>query len=280
MKKVIVLANGTKAHVRKAVDEVVPWLREKAQLVVVDLEEKVDVEQVSADLVIIFGGDGAILSAARRLGKNQIPAVGVNLGKFGFLAEFSVSELRQSLGRILAGDYHISSRMMLQCRVQRNAQVIQDSLALNDAVLSRGSLSRLIAIQLSIDSEPVTTYYGDGLIVSTPVGSTAHSLAAGGPILTHDMEALIITPICPHTLTNRPIVVAHSKQVEMEVVSESHGVALTVDGQLYTALKPGDRVHVQRSDLKFQLVQTQERTFFQTLREKLQWGGHPKYAGS
>ncbi|MBM4043616.1 MAG: NAD(+)/NADH kinase [Planctomycetes bacterium] len=279
MKNVIVLANGAKAHVRRAVDEALPWLREQAHLVVVDLEEKVDIEHVAADMVIIFGGDGAILSAARRLGRNQVPAVGVNLGKFGFLAEVSLSELRSGLGRILAGEFQAASRMMLQCRVKRGERLIKDSLALNDAVISRSSLSRLIAIQLSIDSEEVTKYYCDGLIVSTPVGSTAHSLAAGGPILTHDMEAFIVTPICPHTLTNRPLVVSAQRRIEMGVLPEAKSVALTVDGQVYVELLPGDRVQVERSELRFQLIQTQERTFFQTLREKLQWGGHPKYAG-
>lgn len=167
--------------------------------------------------------------------------------------------------------------MLLTCKIIRSKQVINKTLGLNDAVISRTSLSRLISIKLYVNKQTVTTYSSDGLIVSTPAGSTAHSLSAGGPIVTPDMEAFVITPICPHTLSNRPLVVSGDSTIELEQISESKGVGLTVDGQIYFDVMTGDKVIIEKADKKLQLIDIQTRTFYDVLREKLNWRGQPAY---
>jgi NAD+ kinase len=166
---------------------------------------------------------------------------------------------------------------MLTCKVIRSNQIIHETVGLNDAVISRTSLSRLISVKLYVNEKRVATYSCDGLIVSTPAGTTAHSLSAGGPIVTPDMEAFAITPICPHTLSNRPLVVSGNSKIEMEQLSETKGVGLTVDGQVYFDVKAGDRIVIEKAEKKLQLVDTQTRTFYDVLREKLNWRGQPAY---
>ena len=273
MKRIILTGNGSKPPITAAVSELLPWLRERAEVAAVDLTMERDLETVKADLAVILGGDGAILSTARRLGRNQIPAVGVNLGKFGFLAELLPSEFRERFGDILAGRFRISPRMMLRCTQRRGEKVVMTHLALNDVVISRGALSRLVGIVLWVDGTRITTYNGDGVIVSTPTGSTAHSLSAGGPVVDPRLEAMVVTPLCPHTLTNRPVVLPGSLRIELCAESTPVDVGLTVDGQVYQELLAGDRVLVQRAEESFQLVDLGLRTYYDTLREKLHWGG-------
>ena len=277
MKKIILLGDISKKKIRETITELEPLFRKKSHLSVIDISDENELKNVSADLVFVFGGDGTILSASRKLNDKQIPLIGVHLGKFGFLAELTLQDINDSLERICSGEYVVSQRMLLTCRVIRSKQVINETVGLNDAVISRTSLSRLISIKLYVNEKIVTTYSCDGLIVSTPAGTTAHSLSAGGPIVTPDMEAFAITPICPHTLSNRPLVVSGSSKIEMEQISESKGVGLTVDGQVYFDVKAGDRVVIEKAEKKLQLIDTQTRTFYDVLREKLNWRGQPAY---
>lgn len=277
MKKIIILGDKSKKKIRETIKELEPLFRKKSHLSIIDISDEEELEKVSADLAFVFGGDGTILSASRKLNGRQIPLIGVHLGKFGFLAELTSREISDSLDKIFAGEYVVSQRMLLTCKVIRSKQVINETLGLNDAVISGTSLSRLISIKLYVNEKIVTTYSSDGLIVSTPAGSTAHSLSAGGPIVTPDMEAFIITPICPHTLSNRPLVVSGDSKIEMEQISESKGVGLTVDGQIYFDIKVGDRIVIEKAKNKLQLIDIQTRTFFDVLREKLDWRGQPTY---
>jgi len=277
MKKIIILGDKSKKKIRETIKELEPLFRKKSHLSIIDISDEDELEKVSADLAFVFGGDGTILSASRRLNGKQIPLIGVHLGRFGFLADLTTREISDSLEKIFAGEYVISQRMLLTCKVIRSKQVINETLGLNDAVISRTSLSRLISIKLYVNEKTVTTYSSDGLIVSTPSGSTAHSLSAGGPIVTPDMEAFLITPICPHTLSNRPLVVSGDSKIEMEQISESKGVGLTVDGQVYFDVKVGDRIVIEKAENKLQLIDIQTRTFYDVLREKLNWRGQPTY---
>lgn len=277
MKKIILLGDISKKKIRETITELEPLFRKKSHLSVIDISDEDELKNVSADLAFVFGGDGTILSASRKLYDKQIPLIGVHLGKFGFLAELTLQDINDSLERICSGEYVVSQRMLLTCKVIRCNQVINETVGLNDAVISRTSLSRLISIKLYVNEKIVTTYSCDGLIVSTPAGTTAHSLSAGGPIVTPDMEAFAITPICPHTLSNRPLVVSGSSKIEMEQISESKGIGLTVDGQVYFDVKAGDRVVIEKAEKKLQLIDTQTRTFYDVLREKLNWRGQPAY---
>ncbi len=277
MKKIIILGDISKKKIRETITELEPLFRKKSHLSVIDITNEDEVKNASADIAFVFGGDGTILSASRKLNDKQIPLIGVHLGKFGFLAELTLQDINDSLTRICSGEYVVSQRMLLTCKVIRSKQVIHETVGLNDAVISRTSLSRLISIKLYVNEKIVTSYSCDGLIVSTPAGTTAHSLSAGGPIVTPDMEAFAITPICPHTLSNRPLVVSGSSKIEMEQISESKGVGLTVDGQVYFDVDAGDRVVIEKAEKKLQLIDTQTRTFYDVLREKLNWRGQPAY---
>ncbi len=277
MKKILILGDKSKKKVRDTITELEPLFRKKSHLTIIDISDEEGIKQIAADLAFIFGGDGTILSASRKLNDKQIPLIGVHLGKFGFLADLTFGEVAKSLETIFSGEYVISQRMLLTCKLIRAKQVINETLGLNDAVVSRTSLSRLISIKLYVNNKIVTTYSSDGLIVSTPAGSTAHSLSAGGPIVTPDMEAFVITPICPHTLSNRPLVVSGDSTIELEQISESKGVGLTVDGQIYFDVMAGDKVVIQKAEKKLQLIDIQTRTFYDVLREKLNWRGQPAY---
>jgi len=277
MKKIIILGDISKKKIRETISKLEPLFRKKSHLSVIDISDEDKLKNVSADFVFVFGGDGTILSASRKLNDKQIPLIGVHLGKFGFLAELTSQDINDSLERICAGEYVVSQRMLLTSKIIRTNQVINETVGLNDAVISRTSLSRLISIKLYVNEKIVTTYSCDGLIVSTPAGTTAHSLSAGGPIVTPDMEAFAITPICPHTLSNRPLVVSGDSKIEMEQISESKGVGLTVDGQVYFDVKAGDRIVIEKAEKKLQIIDTQTRTFYDVLREKLNWRGQPAY---
>ena len=271
-KKVVIVGDGKRDEVVKAIEALRPIVESSGRLLAIDLKQEIDLEKVKAELVLVFGGDGSILGVARRLGRNQVTVAGVNLGKFGFLAEFSLTEIKEDIEELLAGSFRPRPCLMLSCRIRRGRKLHKKSLALNDAVISGSGPSRMLSINLKINSETVTTFRGDGLIVATPVGSTAHSLSAGGPILVPDMEAFIISPICPHTLANRPLVVSSDSKLLLNVSSSSSGVILTLDGQVYLKINPQDRIEITKADKYFQLAETGRRTYYQTLHEKLHWG--------
>lgn len=273
-KKLIVTGDGAKPRVSETVERALPILRELADEITVDLEESQPLESVDADLALVFGGDGAILKTARRLGRNRVPVCGVNLGKLGFLATLTDTDLAESLRSIMRGDFTVAPAITFNCSVLRGGTVVHEARGVNDAVISRGALSRIIPVDVRLDGERIATYNGDGVIVSTPLGSTAHSLSAGGPIVEPGLDALILTPICPHTLSNRPLVVPADSEVELAVIGNSHGAALTIDGQVFQELAKGDRVIVRLSEERLNLVRASGYSYYRTLREKLGWSGH------
>lgn len=277
MKKVLIVGDTRKKKIKDTLKELVSWLKKRAQTVPMDIAEAEQAALLEGDFAIALGGDGTFLRVSRMVSPFGIPIIGVHLGLFGFLAELTPEDMYSYLEKILRDEYEINTRMLLNCRLERDGRVVNESLGVNDAVISRASLARLISIRLFIDEEDVTVYSSDGLVVSTPLGSTAHSLAAGGPILSPQMDAFVVSPICPHTLTNRPLVISAESRLEMEVGSEGAGVGLTVDGQVYEELEPGDMIRVERSDTRLKLVDAGIRSFYAVLREKLSWGGSAKY---
>ncbi len=225
-----------------------------------------------ADLMVVLGGDGTLLSVARTAGPREVPVLGVNLGGLGFLTEIPLDELYPILGGVLDGEVRPIRRLMLTCGVERGARRVAEYVALNDAVINKGAMSRIIDLETSINGEYVTTYRADGLIVSTPTGSTAYCLAAGGPILYPTLGALVLTPICPHTLTNRPLVVPDDVTIEIVQGSASEEVSLTLDGQIGFHLQHRDAVVVRRAPKMLSLIASPKRNYFEVLRTKLKWG--------
>ena len=225
------------------------------------------------DLMVVLGGDGTLLAVARAIGERAVPVLGVNLGTLGYLAEISLDELFPTLEGVLADRLQIETRMRLDVHAERDGCEIGHYLALNDAVIARTALSRMIDLKTWADDAEVATYHADGLIASTPTGSSAYSLSAGGPLLLPGVSAIVLTPICPHTLTQRPIVLPKVCQVAIEVLDMRGGeVHLTVDGQVGCQLQEGDRVSVSASDRPLQMLVSADRNRFEVMRNKLRWG--------
>lgn len=224
------------------------------------------------DMILVLGGDGTLISVARQIGDRQVPIVGVNLGQLGFLTEITREELPEMLDRLIAGDYKVSERMMIDAFIHRGDQIVGKYTVLNDAVINKGALARIIDMETYVDGRHLSTYKADGLIISTPTGSTGYSLAAGGPIIYPEINSLLITPICPHMLTNRPIIVWSRSVIEIEVKFQDDVVFFTADGQVGHKLLPGDRVEVRRSETRARLISSPSREYFQILRTKLSWG--------
>ena len=223
-------------------------------------------------LLIVLGGDGTLLSAARALKGRDIPLFAVNLGNLGFLTAIKVDELYPQLERVLAGDYRVSRRRMLHTELWRGKQLCCSYEALNDVTLAKADIARIIDLEVQVDDRFMCLYKADGLIVSTPTGSTAYSLSAGGPIMVPTVDALCITPICPHMLTNRPVIVPDQAVIQVTMCGDNT-TFLTVDGQVGEQLHIGDRVVCRRSEHTVELIQPGDVSFFDVLREKLQWGG-------
>jgi NAD+ kinase len=223
------------------------------------------------DLLVVLGGDGTLLAAAR-LAERPVPILPVNLGGLGFLTSVTLEELYPILEQVLEGRNRISERVLLEVEVLREDKIVERQRALNDAVLNKGTLARMIEVDLHIDGTYVCRYRADGLIISTPTGSTAYSLAAGGPIVYPLVEAFLITPICPHMLTNRPLVVPNTSTIEVEFQAGEEPVYLTLDGQVGVELTHGDRVAARKAGTKLRLVRPQRKTYFEILRNKLKWG--------
>jgi NAD+ kinase len=226
----------------------------------------------SADLVVVLGGDGTMIAAARMLGLREVPVLGVNHGSLGYLTEYRVEEMIPALESILAGRYAVERRMMLEAEVFRGEERLTAERVLNDVVISKSALARIIEIETNIGGHFVNRFRADGLIVSTPTGSTAYNLSAGGPIIYPSMGALVLTPICPHTLSNRPLVVPDDVGVELTLKTDKEEVALTLDGQIGIPLEYEDRVTVRKSRTAFHLIQADTRNYFEVLRGKLRWG--------
>jgi NAD+ kinase len=226
----------------------------------------------NADLIVVLGGDGTLLSVARQVRGRDVPILGVNLGGLGFLTEVSLEELPEMLRSIVAGEYRTSRRAMLDVAVRRDEGEIFNLSVLNDGVIAKDALARIIDIEAYVDNDYLTTFRGDGLIISTPTGSTGYSLAAGGPILYPSLEHMVLTPICPHTLTNRPIILPREVTVRARLMSPDERVILTLDGQVGLPLDYKDEVVMKRSAYTVSLIKSATNGYFEVLRDKLKWG--------
>ncbi|MDX2040024.1 MAG: NAD(+)/NADH kinase [Acidobacteriota bacterium] len=224
------------------------------------------------DLIVSLGGDGTMLSVARFIGARQVPVLGVNLGSLGYLTEFAKEELPTALDELRDGNLFLDRRMLLDVRLTRGEQIVASHRALNEAVVNFGSPVRMIELECRINGMFVNSFRADGMILATPTGSTAYSLSAGGPIVHPSMSAILLTPICPHTLSNRPVVVPGESVVDLIFPEASDGLMLTIDGQVQVSLQPGDQITALRSQTTFDLIRPTNRNYFEVLRRKLKWG--------
>ena len=270
-----VLGNPTKPGVREVAERLVPCLGAVGEVVVYDLEQSADLSRCTADVAFVLGGDGAILRAARQMGYNQVPVLGVNLGKLGFLADLGVHEAMDCLSTLVAGEFRVTSHLMFECVVE-DGDSSATYLGLNEIVIETGPPFHMLEYEVAVDGEPALHCAGDGLILSTPVGSTAHNLAAGGPILGQDLQAFVLTPISPHTLTTRPLVDSADRVYTIRL-SHARGAWLVIDGQEQLPLTLEHRITVRRAPVQFRLVKVPGHTYFHTLRDKLRWGTTPNY---
>lgn len=236
--------------------------------------DQLENEKIAAgvDLILVLGGDGTMIATARMIGDQEVPVLGVNYGGLGYLAEFRIEELYTALESILSGNYRLDRRVMLAVELKRGDASQHFSRVLNDVVINKSALARIIEIEAYLNRQFVNSFRADGLIVSTPTGSTAYNLSAGGPVIFPSMNAVVITPICPFTLSNRPIVVPDDAEIELLLKTDNEEVALTLDGQVGFPLKVEDRVAIRKSRTTFNLIQPMNRNYFDVLRDKLRWG--------
>lgn len=278
LRRVLIVVNSRKDRVATVVEEIESFVRARGgETVRADFAERVPARAlVGLDLAVSLGGDGTLLSCARLVAAQGVPILAVNLGDVGFITEVTRDELIPACEDFLAGTASFSERLMLAVSVRRGDAEAASFLGLNDAVVSTLGISRMIRLKVRLTAIPVGRYRADGVIVATPTGSTAYSMAAGGPIVYPEMEAFILTPICPFTLGNRPTVVPASERLEIEVEgSQKTGVALTVDGQETVPLQTGDRVVVTRAPRKALVLRSRRRGFYEVLSTKLHWAGEP-----
>jgi NAD+ kinase len=262
--------------------EVAAWLNERGITVLADEALAAEIPDAlgcpageiptQADLLIVLGGDGTLLSVARLIGDRRTPILGINLGSLGFLTEITRDEITPVLTRLVAGELNVSERLRLDVTIRRSGEEIARHRVLNDLVINKGALARIIDMEAWVNDTYLTTFKADGLIVATPTGSTAYNLAAGGPIISPSLHCLVISPICPHMLTNRPIIVSAEALIRIEVKFQDEDVALTADGQVGMPLHGGDVVEIRRSDHPTLLVLSPTKDYFQILRTKLRWG--------
>jgi NAD+ kinase len=226
----------------------------------------------AVDLMLVLGGDGTMIATARTIGDREVPVLGINYGGLGYLAEFRIEELYNALESILAGNYRLDKRVMLDVELLRDNEPPRNNRVLNDVVINKAALARIIEIETYFNHQFVNSFRADGLIVSTPTGSTAYNLSAGGPVIFPSMNCVVITPICPFTLSNRPIVVPDDAEIELLLKTDHEEVALTLDGQVGFSLAVADRVVIRKSRTMFNLIQPSNRNYFDVLRDKLRWG--------
>jgi NAD+ kinase len=275
--RLFVLGNATKPGVQEEAERLLPFLRAHCEIEVFDLRQEQDLSALTADLALVLGGDGSILRAARQMGYRQTPVLGVNLGKLGFLADLTPEDVRCCFAEVVRGAFRVTQHLMFECVVE-TPEATQTFLGLNEVVLHTAPPFRMLDLDLAVDGETVSRFSGDGLIVSTPIGSTAHNLSAGGPILGQELPAFVITPICPHTLTNRPVVDSSDKVYTIALRRSSGEAALVVDGrQEVLPVTEHHRITVRRAPVSFRLVKVPGHSYYQTLRDKLRWGTQPSY---
>ncbi|MCX5836471.1 MAG: NAD(+)/NADH kinase [Deltaproteobacteria bacterium] len=227
------------------------------------------------DLLVVMGGDGTILRTVRFVSEYNIPIVGINLGEFGYLTEVNLNEMFSALELICRGDYQTEKRMMLDITINLGEETVRQQSILNDVVITRGNLSRILDLETAVNDRYLTTFRADGIIISTPTGSTAYSLSAGGPIVFPEQDSFIINPICPHTLTNRPIIIPDNVVIRVILWTKEQGATLTLDGQVSYTMKSGDSMIVKKSKYVTNLVSSPHRDYMEILRTKLKWGGSP-----
>jgi NAD+ kinase len=287
-KRVGIVVKPHQPDALKTICGVVKWLNERGMTLVggPELEreriqhetgcavEALELEKLAAsvDLMLVLGGDGTMIATARMIGDTEVPVLGVNYGGLGYLAEFRIEELYVALESIVSGNYRLDKRVMLTVELLRGDEQVTRNRVLNDVVINKSALARIIEIEAYLNQQFVSSFRADGLIVSTPTGSTAYNLSAGGPVIFPSMNAVVITPICPFTLSNRPIVVPDDAVIELRLKTQQEDVALTLDGQVGFPLKVEDRVVIRKSRATFNLVQPTNRNYFDVLRDKLRWG--------
>jgi NAD+ kinase len=288
--RVAIITNINKPKVRPALAELIPWVQERVEVVAVEADSPIDLDRIDVDTLLVFGGDGTLLSTARRLKGRPIPLMGVNFGRLGFLASFSPEQFMQHFDAHVQGKLPISSRMQLEasvidadvpCKITDNAEVAEKrrfvATALNDAVIGAGAPFRMIELVLGTDHDAGVRFLGDGLIVATPSGSTAYNVSAGGPILSPNVDALCVTPLCPHSLSFRPIVVGSQSKVMLVCKRVNRGTTIFCDGQANAPLHAGDRIVVRRAPADVLLVENPDAREWRTLAEKLNWAAGPRY---
>ena len=281
-KSIGILTKPKFPEVRTTLHDVVTWLRGRAIDVILDttsaalLGEQGGYQKTAlagkAAVLLALGGDGTMLNAARLAGERGIPILGVNMGGLGFLTEVQLENLYPSLERVFANDFVLDERLMLKTHLHRHGETVAQGTMLNDVVISKGTLARMIELKVRIQGQFVTNLRGDGLIVSTPTGSTAYSLSAGGPIINPAVEGLILTPVCPHTLTHRPLIVPLNAEIDVTLTSKDDGAMATLDGQVGVAMTQGDTVEIMASEHRTRLIRFPESSYYEVLREKLKWG--------
>ena len=287
--KIGIFANIKKPKVRETLGPFLDWLIDHQVEVIIshqlfdwlnlDKEKFHLVEETAlpqeSDLIISLGGDGTMLAAARLIGKLEKPLMGVNMGGLGFLTEASVEDLYSKMEKIVAGDYELKNRMVLATHVSGN-RTKNEYFAMNDVVLDRGGSPRVIRVDVTIDGEYFNTYVSDGIIVSTPTGSTAYSLSAWGPIVIPTLESIILNSICPHALTVRPTVIPASSKIDLKVQFDDSDALLSIDGQENIRVTSGTKLEIRKADFYIHLITFKEYSFFDLLRKKLQWGSLPR----
>ncbi|MBI4400326.1 MAG: NAD(+)/NADH kinase [Nitrospirae bacterium] len=282
MKTIGILTKPKFPDIKHILKDLVAWLRERQKEVVLDGQtaaligepatyQKTQIATM-ADMVLVLGGDGTMLNAARLVEERGVPILGVNMGGLGFLTEISLDYLYPTLDKVFAQEFSIEERLMLRARIHRHGEHVAQATVLNDVVISKGMLARMIETRISINGQFVTSLRGDGLIVSTPTGSTAYSLSAGGPIVNPSVHALILTPICPHTLTHRPLLIPSNVSLEAVLTSHDEGAMATFDGQVGVAMTQGDTVAISASEHRTRLIRLPDRSYYDVLRRKLKWG--------
>jgi NAD+ kinase len=278
-----IISRPRRSNISVVVPPLLLWLKERGIRAVYDEETAGSLDDTSnglsrervaaeSQLLLVLGGDGTLLAAARLAAPNGIPILPINMGSLGFLTSFTLEELYPALEETLACRSSVSERIMLQVELERAGKVIEHQRVLNEAVINKGALARMIEVELLIEKEFVCRYRADGLIVATPTGSTAYSLSAGGPIVHPTVESFIITPICPHTLTDRPVVVRDSCCIDLKLSGDTDSVFLTLDGQKGIPLKASDCVRITRAKEILKLIQPPKKSYFEILRNKLKWG--------
>ena len=276
--KLIIFGNPQRPHVSEAITEFTEFVKGKAQIsATCCLEDCSDELLKDSDFAVVFGGDGSILYAARHLARSNVPIIGVNLGKLGYLAEFSIEEIKQFFDDIVSGKAEVEKRMMLACTVFNKGTEKFRSTAINDVFIAAGPPFRAIELDISVDSLPLADCVSDGLIIATPTGSTAYNLSAGGPILSAKMNAMVITPICAHSLSFRPVVINAENIVEVAGVKVNEGTTVSIDGQISLNFSSEDTVRVEREKGEFLVVNNPSRSQWKTLAAKLRWAQKPKY---